>query len=405
MHAHMLTTESVKALKASKGAQVKVIYRVHREPDDKPENVVPGFGCRVTEAGYKSFVLTYRVAGQERRLTIGSFSDWTVAEARKEARKLRKRIDQGEDPLAEREAERAAPTIKQLAERYEFERLPRNRPRTQIEYKAIIRQWILPVLGNKKVVAVRRNDVETLHRKISETGAKVRANRVVSLLSAMMTQAIRWEYRADNPCQKAVDRNPEAPRKRYLTAAEIARLGEALVARSSQQAANAIRLLTLTGARRNEVLTARWKQFDLEAGIWRKPASSTKQKADHEVPLSGPAQLLLAEMKAKATSELLFPGRSGHLQIRGTWETVRKAAGLEDVHLHDLRHSFASILASAGASLPLIGALLGHSNPTTTHRYAHLFLDPQRAAVERVGATIMGGAEPGDVVPIGRARR
>jgi integrase len=369
---------------------------------------VRGFGVRTTSAGAVSFILNYRVAGQERRLTIGSFPSWTVPRARAHARELRVRIDQGEDPLAEREAERVAPTVRELAQRYIEEWLPKKRPGSQRDDRAMLRSWILPALGSKKVASIRPADIEALHTKVTKNGGPIRANRVVALLSKMFSLAVRWEYVEHNPCRGAIERNPETRRKRYLSAAEIARLSEALANLPSQPAANAIRLLLLTGARKTEVLAAKWSEFDLEAGTWTKLAASTKQKADHHVPLSAPALQLLAELKATAKTEYLFPGRDGlrHLDIKTSWEWVRDAAGLEDVRLHDLRHSFASILVSAGASLPLIGALLGHSNPATTARYAHLFLDPQRAAAERVGEAIMSAkSESGEIVPIGRARR
>jgi len=317
-------------------------------------------------------------------------------------------VDQGEDPLGERIAEREAPTVRRLAERYVQEHLPKKRPGSARDDEAMLKGWILPALGGKKVAAVRPADVEALHARITKSGAKVRANRVIGLCSKMFSLAVKWEYRPDNPCKGAVDRNPEAKRRRYLSAVEIARLSAALVESSSAAAANAIRLLMLTGARRNEVCAARWSQFDLAAGVWTKPASETKQKRDHTTPLSAPALQLLSEMRAKAASgeEFIFPGRdgTGFLNIRTSWEGVRKAAGLPDVHLHDLRHSFASILVSSGASLPLIGALLGHSNPATTHRYAHLALDPLREAAERAGA-IIGNAKVAEVVPIGRRAR
>lgn len=401
----MLNTDTVKRLAPpTRGSQISYDF----VKGDDPTKVVRGFGVRTTSAGAKAFVLNYRVAGQERRLTIGSFPSWSVIAARTEARRLRVRIDQGDDPLAEREAERTAPTVRELAQRYIEEWLPKKRLGSQRDDRAMLRSWILPALGNKKAASIRPADIEALHGKVTRNGGPIRANRVVALLSKMFSLAVRWEYVEHNPCRGAVERNAETRRKRYLSAAEIARLSEALVACPSQPAANAIRLLLLTGARKTEVLAATWDQFDLEAGTWSKPAASTKQKTDHHVPLSAPALQLLAEIKATARSEYLFPGRDSlrHLDIKTSWEWVRDAAGFEDVRLHDLRHSFASILVSAGASLPLIGALLGHSNPATTARYAHLFLDPQRAAAERVGEAIMGAkGDPGEVVPMRGARR
>jgi integrase len=398
----MLTTEIAKWLTPpEKGS---TIAYDHTKGDD-PSKVVRGFGLRTTAAGAKSFILNYRAGAQERRLTIGSFPDWAVARARAEARELRVRIDRGEDPLADRVALRTAPTLRDLADRYAEEHLPKKRPSSARDDLAMLKLWIFPALGTKKVAAVRPADIEALHTKVTRAGRPSRANRVVSLLSMMFSLAVRWEYRPDNPCRSAVDRNPETKRKRYLAPAEIARLSVALGECDNQQAANAIRLLLLTGARRGEVEGATWGQFDLAAGTWLKPGATTKQKTDHLVPISAPVVLLLNEMGPGRPEEYVFAVGAGHLNVRRAWESVRGKAGLGDVHLHDLRHSFASILVSAGASLPAVGAMLGHSSPATTHRYAHLMLDPLRAAAERVAEVVSGSSgSSGEVVPI-RGRR
>jgi integrase len=401
----MLDTGKIKKL-ALPATGSRIVYDFVK--GDSPTSIARGFGARITAAGAVSFVLNYRTGGQERRLTIGSFPAWSVSAARAEARRLRVLIDQGEDPLGEREAAREAPTVRDLAQRYVTEWLPRKRPGSQRDDRAMLGKWILPAFGSKKVAAVRPADVEALHTKITKAGAPTRANRVIALCSKMFSLATRWEIVERNPCRGAIQRNPETRRKRYLSGVEIGRLSEALASLPSQPAANAIRLLLLTGARKSEVTAARWAEFDAEAGTWTKPAASTKQKSDHFVPLSAPALQLLATMRATAKTKFLFPGRDGlrHLDLRTSWESVRRGAGLEDVHLHDLRHSFASILVSAGASLPLIGALLGHSNVATTNRYSHLFVDAQRAAAERVGEAITGAKNgPGEIVPLERARR
>ena len=203
---------------------------------------------------------------------------------------------------------------------------------------------------------------------------------------------------------------------------ELARLVRALATHADKQAADVVRLLLLTGCRRGEALAARWADLDLGKGVWSKPASSVKQNTPHEAPLSAPARQLLSEIRdahaakhpKRPLGEYVFPshGADGHrVDIKRDWRQLTKAAGITGLRVHDLRHSFASQLASGGASLPLIGALLGHSNPTTTHRYAHLFDDPQRAAVERVGAVIgAAGREkeairpPVELKPRGRRR-
>jgi integrase len=187
------------------------------------------------------------------------------------------------------------------------------------------------------------------------------------------------------------------------------RLTEALAKHSDKGAADAIRLLLLTGARRGEVLGMRWE--DVADGVWSKPASSTKQKEPHEVPLSAPALQLLADIRKRQRprAPFVFPGdgATGHrVELKKNWALITKAAGIEGLRIHDLRHSYASQLVSGGASLPLIGALLGHSNPITTSRYAHLFNDPLRKAVEQVGAVIAAAGKPATPpTPIRRGRR
>ena len=167
----------------------------------------------------------------------------------------------------------------------------------------------------------------------------------------------------------------------------------ALAEHPDQQAANVFRLLLLTGARRGEVLAAKWADIDLAAGVWVKPGATTKQKTLHRVPLSAPARQLLSGLHdGRDKSDYIFPGRLGghRVEVKNNWTALRKATKLKDLRIHDLRHSYASQLVSAGFSLPIIGALLGHTQPSTTHRYAHLQDDPLRAATERVGAIIAG---------------
>ena len=378
------------------------------------DSELKGFGLRVTRFGARAFILNYRARGVERRYTIGSYPDWKVATAREEAKRLKRLVDQGRDPMGDRHEERAAPTVNDLVDRYLSEHAPRKRERSRRDDQSMIEQWIKPELGNRKVADVRYEDIEGLHRKVTAGGTPTRANRVAALLSKMFSLAVRWELRADNPA-RGIERNGEERRNRYLACAELARLTDALAAHPNKGAANALRLLLLTGARRGEVLASRWDQFDLEEGVWTKPAAFTKQNKLHRVPLSAPARQLLVEIKAAADrdaggsrfaqSPFVFPARTavGHmLELKAPWRTICKAAGLDGVRVHDLRHSYASILASAGLSLPVIGALLGHTQPGTTARYAHLFDDPLRAATERVGMIVAAAAngQSGEVVPL-----
>lgn len=357
------------------------------------DDEVKGWGIRTTASGAKAWVVNYRVGRRERRITIGAYPDWSVSAAKDRAKEIKRAVDRGEDPLAERHAERGAKTVSELADRYLAEHGPRKRARSLAEDKALLRQIVRPHLGRLNVDAVRRTDIVAMHRKVSET-APTRANRALALVSKMMSLAIVWELRTDNPAI-GIERNDEHRRDRYLSAAELVRLTEALAAHKDQRSADVIRLLLLTGARRGELITATWAQFDLAAGVWSKPAASTKQKKLHRVPLSAAAVALLNEMRAKTNGQWLFAGR-GHdavlKALKTAWPEIRAAAELEDFRIHDLRHSYASILASAGLSLPVIGALLGHTQPSTTARYSHLIDDALRAATEKVGALVSGRA-------------
>ena len=395
-------------------ADGKRAYVIHYDGE------VKGFGLRVTRAGAKSFVLNYRFAGVERRYTIGSFRDpWKSGEARREAVRLKKLIDQGVDPQVDRNEERAAPTVGDLIEHWRTVHAPKNRASSIAENESLIRQWIKPELSNRRVADLRLVDIEALHRKITSRGTRFRANRVLALFSKMMALAIRAEWRTDNPC-RGIDRNYEEPRARYLKPEELGRLTEALAACRNPQASDAVRLLLLTGARRSEVLSARWDQFDLDGGIWIKPSSYTKQRRQHRAPLSSPAVELLRAIRERQQGEavaynarrrvgqpkrefsaFVFPDKTGSapiIDLRHDWARLCRAAGLDGVRLHDLRHSYASMLASAGLSLPVIGALLGHTQPSTTARYSHLLDDPLRAATEKVGEIV--GAAAGKVVPL-----
>jgi integrase len=394
--AEKLTDKLVKALAAPPTAN-RITY----------DYEVKGFGCRVTAAGTRAFILNYRTrGGRERRFTIGDAAHWKVDAARQEAKNLKLRIDNGEDPLEDVQAARGAKTVAELCERFIEDHLPKKRPNTRADYQRAIDLYILPALKHLKIVDVSYADIDGLHRRITKAGATYRANRVASILSKMFSLAIRWGWRTDNPA-KGIERNDEHKRQRYLSADELKRLTKALAEAEDRQAADIIRLLLLTGARRGEVLAARWADIDLEAGVWTKPGATTKQRTLHRVPLSGAAKLLLTKLAKAADegAEFVFPGRyDGHrIEIKYAWADICKAAGIKGARIHDLRHTYASVLASAGMSLPVIGALLGHTQPATTHRYAHLLDDPLRQATERAAAIVTG--EPSaEIVPMGRRR-
>jgi integrase len=354
------------------------------------DDMVGGFGVRITAGGVIAFILNYRVAGRERRYTIGRWPVWSAAAARSEAIALLDKIGKGADPLEARVSDRSQPLMSDLAHDYmERHALPKKRPRSARNDQQKIDRIILPRLGRLRVQAVGRRDIELLHGSLKKT--KYHANRVLSLLSTMFTLAMEWGWREDNPAH-GVQRYQEDKRETWLSEGQLRRLEAALHDYPDQEAAHAIRLLIVTGARAGELLQAEWAQFDLERGVWTKPSHHTKQKKIEHVPLNRAALSILADLAENRRGDFLFPGRAGlgpRVTLRRPWIQVLKAAGLASaekyqgkrrkltryrptVRIHDLRHTFASHLVSRGESLHKVGRLLGHTSPQTTARYAHV---------------------------------
>lgn len=375
---------------------------------------IKGFGVRVTAAGARAFILNYRIGRRERRLTIGSFPDWSLSSAAKAAKELKQKIDSGIDPLAERQERRDAVTVDQLCDIFIEEHLPKKAATTQRDYKQIIDTYIRPDLKHEPVADIDFVHANRIFRKVSKSGKKTTANRVMAVMSKMFTEAQKLRLTTVNPT-KGVEKNDEVKRERFLDAKEVTRLIDALASLEDRQAADIFRLILLTGCRKTEALAATWSMFDLSEGTWTKPSHHTKQKKVHKIPLSAPARQLLSEIKGEAETEdsdFVFPAKfqstkdttrkhAGYrVNVKNQWAQVLKTAKLKDLHIHDLRHSFASFLVAEGMSLPLIGRLLGHTQAATTHRYAHLALDPLRAATERVGTIVSGQSSPNNVIEL-----
>jgi integrase len=366
-----------------------------------------GFLVRVTPAGARTWALRYRLAdtGKEREISIGAVESWPIAEARKRGHELRRAVDSGGDPLANREEKRQGSTVAQLAERFIAEELSKRAPGTQLEYRAMLRDWILPSLGRLKVDAIAREDIERLHRRITAAGKPRRANAVKSLVSTLFNQAIVWGMRPPhtNPAE-LVEGNTEHGRERFLSEDELARLMATLERWRARRpdSVDIISLAVLTGARRGEILGMHWDHVDLDKATWSRPASTTKQRKPHHAVLGEAARAVLqrrkderqpasgkiVRLRATADPEHVFRGAGSKMasnRLERDWYEIRAAAGIEDVRFHDLRHSFASLLVGAGVSLPIIGRMLGHSKPATTQKYAHLSDAPLHAAAKIVG--------------------
>jgi integrase len=316
---------------------------------------------------------------------------------------------QGGDPAAVRAAQKAAPMMTDFAERFMTEHVDTKcKPRTAKEYRKLLDGVILPALGRKRVRDVTRADVSRLHHEHRAT--PYHANHAVSVLSKMFALAEKWGERPDgsNPCRH-VERYGEHARERMLSAAELARLGDVLKADAgSVYVIAAIKLLIFTGARLNEILTLRWEWINFEQGEARLPDSKTGAKTLH---LPAPALAVLDELPQIDGNPYVIVGQvaGSHLvNLEHAWCRIRKAAGLDDVRRHDLRHAFASVGASSGMGLPILGKVLGHTQASTTARYAHLASDPVKAAAAKVAGKIadamQGNTAPaGDVVVLRKA--
>ena len=353
---------------------------------------LPGFGIRVYPSGAKVYVVQTRVFGRSKRVTVGRHGKLSADQARKEAARIIARIKAGEPEPLEEPA--AAPTVADLAERYQREYVAMHcKPLTVSNYGLMLRKHIVPALGKLLVSEVERKHIMALQYGLRDTPAV--ANHAVNILIKMFSLADAWGWRpsGNNPCRFVHRYKLEKHHERFLTPDELYRLGQTLDAAPSERlasahAAAAIRLLVLTGCRRNEILGLRWEDLDFEAGEMRLVDSKTGPRV---APLPPPAAMVLTGLSRVPGNPWVFPGRkkgTGQRNINDSWERVRKRAGLDGVRLHDLRHSFASRALALGESLSMIGELLGHRNVQTTARYAHLARDSVRASTAKVAESI-----------------
>jgi integrase len=380
--------------------------------DDDPK--ATGFGIRSYPGGGKSFFIDYRLNGRQRRYTIGPFPRWSAEAAREQAKKLRKEIDQGVDPAGDKRARRTAPTIQDLINRYVGDHLP---TKTLVGVRANDEKKMLAEVGDKlgrhtRVAEIHGGDIADMHRRITESGRPVRANRILAIASKMFSLALvpkagetlPWRNAAQgNPC-KGIQKNREEAKERFFSQFELTAISDAL-AQYSGGAADCVRLIMLTGCQPIEAMKAQWEEFDREPRYWIKPSAHVKQRKTHKLPLSPAAIELIDRLRKKRKGKWVFPGDKlgAHLTVLWrVWDFVRKQTGLsEDARLYDLRHTFASVGAGGGLSLPIIGRLLGHTQPRTTQRYAHLADDPLREAAEKITTVITGAGKPGaSVVPL-----
>ena len=352
-----------------------------------------GFGVRVYPTGAKVYVAQARGPEGPRRVTVGRYGVVHAEQARQRAAAIINRIKAGDEAAFKPRKPVGGPTVADLAGRYLTEYAAvRCKPKTQETARVAVHKHILPALGKLPLTAVERAQVAEMHQRLCGTPSA--ANIALRTLSLMYRLAGEWGLVPEgmNPC-RSIAKYPERRRERFLTDKEFTRLGQTLDevrtrGGATAPAVAAIRLLMLTGCRKNEILKLRWEDVALDESELRLPDAKTGARV---VPLSPQAVKLLADLpQIKGNPWVIHGKRPGtHMtELDDAWQTVRARAGLSDVRLHDLRHSYASRALALGESLPMIGKLLGHAQVETTARYAHLSHESVREAAERIAQSI-----------------
>jgi integrase len=419
-----ISIRSIAALTCPSGKDREILW----------DTALAGFGVAVFPTGRKMFIAQYRQDGRSRRANLGESGKVTPDEARCEAKKLLGDVARGLDPIGQKRAAAAVPLFREVAG--EFLRLhiaAKRKARTHESYETLLRLYILPAIGHLPLTQIRRAHVSKMHSSAEHRGA---ANRALTVISSIWNWGARQHDGLDLPSNPAagIERNPEKRCERFLTGAELARLGEALAMAETTGlpyaideakpgskhapkpenrlrkldpfAIAAIRLLLFTGARLREILHAKWSYVDFERGLLNLPDSKTGRKT---IFLSAPSLAILAGLPRLEGNDHIFVGTkdgSPRADLKRPWEAICKAAGLDGVRLHDLRHSFASIGAGSGMGLQIVGKLLGHSSPAMTAKYSHFDNDPMRRAVDTIGASLvaaMGKNAGAEVLPLRKA--
>jgi len=362
------------------------------------DTTLKGFGLKVTVGGAKVYIVQYRLGGRgtkTKRFTIGNHgSPWTADHARDKASEILAAVALGRDPVAEHKAKMALGfTVAELADRYVSDHLEtKNRPGTRREARRLVERVIKPRLGSKTVAHLSRDDVATMHHRMR--GTPRQANQTLAVLSKMLSLAELWGHRPDgsNPCRH-IARFEEAKRERFLSDAEVTALGQALAdaattARELPQTLDAVRLLLLVGCRVGELLALRWEDVDLQAGA----LTIREAKAGGRVQTIG-AQCVAYLKAMHRSGAWVIPAAApkkpmGIFTLEHAWRRIRAAAKLDDVRLHDLRHTHGTFAGQTGANAYLVRDALGHKTISMTGRYVNRDADPLRILADKVGERI-----------------
>jgi integrase len=350
------------------------------------DDEIKGFGVRILASGNRTYQAQYRKGGRTRRISLGRHGNITTEQARLKAREVMGLVARGQNPAEEVAQHRRAPSVGALCERFfETHVLENCKPTTQAEYRRAINKFIKPAIGAFRVVDVERKDIAELHHKGRTT--PYQANRTLGVLSKMFNLAEVWGLRPDgsNPCRH-VPKYREKKRERFLSQVELQRLGQVLTEVQAEGSETpfivaAFRLLILTGCRLGEIQTLKWEYItprhmelpDTKTGARRIPLPQAARDVLDALPhYAGNPYVIAGKLEGRFATDFQHP-----------WRRIRDRAGLPDVRIHDLRHTYASMAVSSGMPIQMVGRLLGHSQLQTTMRYAHLADDPVLEAAQQ----------------------
>lgn len=363
----ILTSKFIDALKKDEPPKKYIHYR---------DEDIPGFVLEYRYTGKGTWYFQYRDLNKKLRLLrLGTLADIAPAEARSQAYNLHQLVKRGEDPRGNVAAQAGSLTLEQFVTRYYLPYITVKKRSWSLDQR-ILRLHVLPMLGQNCMRHIRHMDIVSQQNTMKSSGfAASTCNRVLIVLKSLFTFAVRWGLlnQEENPCREVKLFAEMEQRKRYLSPQQARDMLEFLDAYKHLPSAQAIQLLLFTGARKSEILTARWEYVDTERRLLTVPRS--KSGKTRHIPLSNAAMNVLQSVPRHDNQEWVFfnPATGTHLSsVFGLWTKMRQQLGLEDFRLHDLRHSFASFLVNSGRSLYEVQECLGHQTPRMTMRYAHL---------------------------------
>jgi integrase len=360
-----------------------------KKKTDYYSDALPGFVLECRSTGRKTFYQRYHdQSGRLRQMKIAAYGDITFEQAKKAAQKIRSEAVLGGDPAGRKDDQKAIPTYADLAEQHLAH--AKTYQRSYDSTERIINNHVLPRWGKKRLDEIKQQDVaHWLADKRAGGLAPATVEKIRAMFSRSFALAMQWDLFDRNPVKDIPRLKFNNARERYLTSEEAERLRLACECSSNLQLKHIVGLLLLTGARKSELLNAEWRHIDLEKRSWR--LTMTKNGRGRHVPLSQPAVDIIKQLPKFDDCPYLLPNpqtRKPYTDIKRAWQEARKLAGLDDLHLHDLRHSAASFMINAGIDLYTVGKMIGHVSVASTTRYSHLANDTLMAAAEAGAAKL-----------------